>query len=162
MHKIDLVEDIAIAYGYENFRMEIPHVATVGQEDAFEKFKRLVARFLTGLGMLEVNTFQIINRDYQTTKMDFDAKLISLADTKSKEHDTLRYWLIPSLMDVLARNKHHEYPQRIFTIGTVFKEDDREETIIHRLEVYHQQTRPLIHYYQTWAQSGGVDAPSFF
>lgn len=32
------------------------------------------------------------------------------------------------------------------------REDDQEETIRKRLEVYHRQTEPLIHYYEQWAQ----------
>jgi adenylate kinases len=30
------------------------------------------------------------------------------------------------------------------------REDDKEETIRHRLEVYHQQTKPLLKYFQAW------------
>src|SRR3989344_3623237 len=32
LHEIDLIEDIAIAYGYENFKEEIPNVSTIGEE----------------------------------------------------------------------------------------------------------------------------------
>jgi len=32
LHQIDLVEDIAIAYGYENLKEEIPKVATIAAE----------------------------------------------------------------------------------------------------------------------------------
>lgn len=39
------------------------------------------------------------------------------------------------------------------------REDDREETILKRLEVYHQQTRPLIHYYQQWKKEDRDRAP---
>ncbi|MGQ3887632.1 adenylate kinase [Legionella sp. CNM-1927-20] len=41
------------------------------------------------------------------------------------------------------------------------RDDDREETIAKRLEVYHQQTEPLIHYYEEWAKSGEANAPYF-
>ena len=36
----------------------------------------------------------------------------------------------------------------------VQRDDDREETVKKRLEVYHSQTRPLVDYYQEWAKSG--------
>jgi adenylate kinase len=39
------------------------------------------------------------------------------------------------------------------------REDDREETVRKRLDVYHQQTRPLVSYYTQWAASGDVQAP---
>lgn len=43
----------------------------------------------------------------------------------------------------------------------VQRDDDREETIKHRLAVYHQQTEPLINYYQSWAKSEEPFAPQF-
>jgi len=39
------------------------------------------------------------------------------------------------------------------------RDDDREETVARRLEVYHNQTRPLLDYYAEWAASGGAHAP---
>jgi adenylate kinase len=36
------------------------------------------------------------------------------------------------------------------------REDDREETVRKRLDVYHEQTSPLVSYYQTWASSGDL------
>jgi adenylate kinase len=41
------------------------------------------------------------------------------------------------------------------------RDDDKEETVRKRLEVYHAQTEPLIEYYQKWAQTGDADAPTY-
>ncbi len=41
------------------------------------------------------------------------------------------------------------------------RDDDREETVRKRLEVYHQQTEPLIAYYTDWARSGEAGAPRY-
>jgi phenylalanyl-tRNA synthetase beta chain len=38
LHQVDLMEDITIAHGYENFDAIIPNVATIGEEDPLEKF----------------------------------------------------------------------------------------------------------------------------
>lgn len=43
----------------------------------------------------------------------------------------------------------------------VQRDDDKEETVRKRLEVYHQQTRPLVDYYSSWAASGDANAPSY-
>ncbi len=37
--------------------------------------------------------------------------------------------------------------------------DDQEDTVRKRLEVYHQQTRPLVDYYSQWAATGDAAAP---
>jgi len=39
------------------------------------------------------------------------------------------------------------------------RDDDREETVKKRLEVYRAQTRPLVEYYRRWAASGDARAP---
>ena len=41
----------------------------------------------------------------------------------------------------------------------VQRDDDREETVRKRLEVYHAQTKPLVDYYTKWAAKGGAHAP---
>ena len=39
------------------------------------------------------------------------------------------------------------------------REDDKEETVKKRLDVYHAQTEPLVKYYADWAASGAAGAP---
>ena len=41
----------------------------------------------------------------------------------------------------------------------VQRDDDKEETVNKRLDVYHSQTKPLVEYYSTWAASGDAKAP---
>ena len=43
----------------------------------------------------------------------------------------------------------------------VQRDDDKEETVRKRLDVYHSQTRPLVEYYSRWAQSGQGGAPAY-
>jgi adenylate kinase len=39
--------------------------------------------------------------------------------------------------------------------------DDKEETVLKRLEVYSAQTRPLVEYYSSWAKTAPADAPKY-
>ncbi len=41
------------------------------------------------------------------------------------------------------------------------RDDDREETVRKRLEVYREQTRPLVDYYSKWAAQGDARAPQY-
>ncbi|MBI3480592.1 MAG: adenylate kinase [Nitrosomonadales bacterium] len=41
----------------------------------------------------------------------------------------------------------------------VQRPDDVEDTVVKRLDVYHQQTKPLVEYYTAWAKSGDKNAP---
>ena len=41
------------------------------------------------------------------------------------------------------------------------RDDDQEDTVKKRLEVYHEQTEPLVSYYQDYANSESDDAPKY-
>jgi len=43
----------------------------------------------------------------------------------------------------------------------VQREDDKEETILKRLQVYHSQTKQLVDYYSSWASRGEPGAPKY-
>ncbi len=43
----------------------------------------------------------------------------------------------------------------------VQREDDQEDVVKKRLQVYHDQTEPLIEYYSKWANSGDANAPAY-
>ena len=41
------------------------------------------------------------------------------------------------------------------------RDDDKEETVKKRLDVYHAQTEPLVKYYSDWGRSGEAGAPKY-
>jgi len=43
----------------------------------------------------------------------------------------------------------------------VQRDDDKEDTVRHRLSVYREQTRPLVDYYAGWAASDDAHAPRY-
>ena len=70
MHPIDLVEDVAIAYGYDKFVPNIPPIHTKAGEDELEIFSRYIRNFLIGFGHMEVVTFMLSNREKLFAKMN--------------------------------------------------------------------------------------------
>jgi phenylalanyl-tRNA synthetase beta chain len=129
IHQVDLAEDVAIAYGYENFKPEIPSKATTAKEDDFEKFRKKTSYILTGLNMLETSSYHLSNKDIQFKMMNLKAdNYVELANSKSEEYNIMIYKMLPSLMQILKENTHNEYPQNIFESGYVFKLDEKTET----------------------------------
>ena len=122
MHAIDLVEDIAIAYGYENFEPIIPNITTIGEENPLESFSTKLRTLLVGYGLQEVVTFMLTNKNNLHKKMKIEEKdVIETKNPKTEDYSIIRTWLLPSLLEVLWRNKHREYPQNIFEVGDVVK-----------------------------------------
>ena len=107
LHQVDLVEDIAIAYGYENFEEEIPNVATIGEEDKLEKYFKKVREILIGYGLLEVKNYHLITKEEMNEKMELNEKLIPLKNSMG-DYNHLRNSILPSLMKNLIRVKKPE------------------------------------------------------
>lgn len=128
LHQSDLAEDIAIAYGYENFEPQKLNATTIAKENKLEIFKQRLSRLMIGLGLIEVRPYNLTNAKEQTKKMMIQKDPIMLKNPTTETHDSLRFWLIPSLMAVLSHNKHHEYPQKIFAMGSVFGASEKSET----------------------------------
>lgn len=126
MHEIDLAEDIAIAYGYENFNAVIPNIATIASEIPIEIFKRKIAEILVGFNLVETNSFTLISKE-ELSKMENKIEALEIENPSNEEYTVLRPWLLPCLLKTLQLNKHHEYPQNIFEIGPCF--NNKKETM---------------------------------
>ena len=126
LHQVDLAEDIAIAYGYENFKECMPNIGTFGQQDQREVLKQKISQILTGVGMLEVNTYHLIDRAAQTTALLRNSTPIEILDPVSLEYNTLRETMLAPLLEVLKQNRRSAYPQKIFECGAVFERGKTE------------------------------------
>ena len=129
LHPIDLVEDIAIAYGFENFTEELPAVATIGKEQGISILKRKISEILAGLGFLECATLHLTSKETQNEKMLAKEHLIPLLNAVNQEYNVLPAWAVPALMDIFHRNRQHEYPQHLFTFLTTFAKGQSETGI---------------------------------
>lgn len=129
LHQVDLAEDIAIAYGYENFTEEIPNVATIGKENPLNIFMEKIRDVLIGLQLIEVKNFHLTTKEDLTEKINCNDNPIPLQNAIG-EHNHLRNRIFPSLLKNLQENKHHEYPQNIFEIGRVFKPGKTETGVV--------------------------------
>jgi len=129
LHEVDLIEDIAIAYGYDNFEPEIPEISTIGKENPRETAKRKISEILSGLNMQEVSNYHLTIKNDQFVKMGIKEKSSSIEVENSKtDYNILRENLTHYLLKILSENIDTDYPQRIFEIGKVFssKEDIEE------------------------------------
>ena len=131
LHEVDIIEDVAIAYGYENFVPEIPEIATIGKEDKRETIKKKFSEILSGLGMVEVSNYHLTNKRDQIEKMGVVEKqeeFIEVEESKT-EYTILRKNLTHLLLKNFSENVDSEYPQQIFEIGRVFYLEEEKENI---------------------------------
>lgn len=133
LHEMDLVEEVAIGYGYYRLEPTIPKAVTVGQKHPVHVLADKVRQLMIGLGFLEVTNFTLSNErihyDYMLVKPKNPVKI---ANPVSLEYTIVRQMLLPCLMKNLAENKHEGYPQRIFEVSDVARINRRLETMVER------------------------------
>ena len=138
LHEVDLIEDVAIAYGYDNFTPEIPEISTIGEEDPIEVIKRKMAEVLSGAGIIEVSNYHLTNKRNQTIKMGIpkrEEKDVLEVEESKTFFTVLRKSLTSLILNVFSENIDAEYPQKIFEIGKVFESDVSDIKEIERLSV---------------------------
>lgn len=128
LHPWDIIEDIAIGYGYDRLKPELPETVVIGEVHPIEEKKTAVREIMTGLGYFEVFTFTLTSERKQFELMrreEREAEKVPVASPISTEQTMLRCSILPNLLEILAINKHRDLPQRIFEVGPVvlnFKE----------------------------------------
>jgi len=129
MHEVDLVEDLAIAYGYDSLKPTMPMTATIGSETSITKVTRKIRDLMAGLGYIEVLNYIMTSKHQDAEKMRLPAETMAeIANPISSDFSALRSWLLPGLLSFLSSNKHVPYPQKIFECGGAVAIDDRMPT----------------------------------
>ncbi|MBI2145265.1 phenylalanine--tRNA ligase subunit beta [Candidatus Woesearchaeota archaeon] len=113
MHPVDVIEDVAIAYGFDRISEEPLRSYTVGKKDRAFELINPTRKLIAGLG------FQEIFSHILTDKKSVTEKSVELQNFMSETHSAVRNSLLPQLLDVFAKNKHSDYPQKIFEEGLV-------------------------------------------
>ena len=129
MHPIDIVEDVAIAYGYNNIKPFWRKLPTTGGARPEQAFLDTARELMIGLGFQEILSYNMTNPENLFTKMNMKKqKTIEIANPKVQTLTCLRNWLLPGLMEFFSCNLHIEYPQKIFELGPVTGLDAKAET----------------------------------
>ena len=129
LHPIDIVEDIAIAYGYNNIKTEFPMLPFTGKQHPLEKFSDKTKTLMIGLGFQEVLNFTLTSKERHFKKMNQNPiNCVEIENPVSIEYSICRTSLLSSLMENLSANKHRRYPQKIFEIGDAIVLDKKSET----------------------------------
>ena len=116
LHPIDIVEDMAIGYGYDKISPELPKSMTFGESLSSNK----IHETMIGLGFNEVLTISLSNEEEQFEKMNLKPReVVSIENPISSKHSCIRVSLLPSLMEILSKNRHNELPQMIYEVGEI-------------------------------------------
>jgi phenylalanyl-tRNA synthetase beta chain len=130
------VEDVAIAYGYNNIEPVWRELATSGCSRPEQRLLDTARELMVGLGFQEVLTNTLTNPESLFEKMNISTEhklglgssVVEISNPKVVTMTCLRNWLLPSLMEFLSCNQSVEFPQKIFELGKITVIDESRET----------------------------------
>jgi phenylalanyl-tRNA synthetase beta chain len=132
MHQVDIIEDIAIAFGYNNIEPTWRELPTTGCAKPDQRYIDIARELMVGLGFQETLNTTLTNQETLFKKMKTEPiKIVELANPKIVTMTCLRNWLLPSIMEFLSVNQSVEFPQKIFELGKVTLLDKTKETQTH-------------------------------
>ena len=122
---MDLVEEVALGYGIQNFEPSLSPSQNIGQTNPISLQLKHLNHIMIGLGFLEALNSSLSSKRvlYDMTNRD-SRNTISVLDSKSQEHTILRDSILPGLIENLSRNIHESYPQKMFETGSIFNLHD--------------------------------------
>lgn len=118
LHPIDIVEDVAIAIGYDNLKPEVPRTFTIGKELKKTKYLRKLREIMIGLGFQEILTFTLSSSSILEEMLELEkSKHVEILNPISPLYDTIRTSIIPNIVMFLKANQHEDHPVKVFEVG---------------------------------------------
>ena len=137
MHQVELIEDVAIAYGYNNIEPLWRELPTTGKARPEQRLLDTARELMVGLGYQEISTYTLTNPESLFAKMNIDgsepknserANRVEISNPKIVTMTCLRNWLLPSVIEFLSNNQSVEFPQKVFELGKITVPDAAAET----------------------------------
>lgn len=146
MHECDLIEDLAIAYGYNNLCQEIPETHANASEQPVKHLTDLLRISMANAGWTEAYNWALISKREnfdQLRRQPQDEELwrtvarpneycphappVVLGNSSTKDFEIVRTTLLGGMLKCLASNKHLPMPIKIFELGDIVLQDPTME-----------------------------------
>ena len=133
LHAVDVIEDIAIGYGFDNIEPSIPMTMTMGKLSQATRLKNKVRDLMVGMGYHEIMNYIMSSPDVLNIQMGRKEPLVTTGNPKSRKFSVLRNSLLPLLLEFTSQNQHADYPQKLFEVGDVVIPNEESETCIDQI-----------------------------
>jgi phenylalanyl-tRNA synthetase beta chain len=123
LHQCDIMEDVAIAYGYNNLKKTKPaNAALVASALPINKVGDILRIASSQSGYSEVMPLTLSSHDenfkfLRTT--DDNTKAVKLANPKTAEYQVVRTTLLPGILKTIKENRKHALPIKVFECGDI-------------------------------------------
>ncbi|KAK1168452.1 phenylalanine--tRNA ligase beta subunit-like [Acipenser oxyrinchus oxyrinchus] len=130
IHACDIVEDAAMAYGFNNLKRTIPRTYTVANQFPLNKLTELLRQDVAAAGFTEALTFALCSQEDIAEKLNKDissTKAAHIANPKTAEFQVARTTLLAGLLKTVAANRKMPLPLKLFEISDVVLKDETRD-----------------------------------
>lgn len=129
LHEVDIIEDVMIGVGLDNFNPEKPNDFTIGRLMPLTSFSRMTKNIMVGLGYQEmIFNYLGSKKDYVERMNIDDSKIIEIENPMSENYQFVRPSIIASLLKAESGSANAIFPHKIFEIGKIAYLCDEENT----------------------------------
>jgi len=133
LHPVDVMEDIAIGFGFDRIQPAMPQTMTTGKLSPITGLKDKVRDLMMGMQYLEVMNYIMTSPEVLSDKMMRERPMVTTSNPKSRNYSVLRNSLLPVLLDFASQNQHSDYPQKIFEVGDIVIPNELRETCVDQI-----------------------------
>ncbi|KAI5847868.1 hypothetical protein DFP73DRAFT_543496 [Morchella snyderi] len=131
LHQCDIMEDVAIAYGYNNLPKTFPGKSgTIAAPLPLNKLGDIVRLEAAMCGWSEVMPLILCSHDENfawLNRTDDGKTAVKLANPKTAEYQVVRTSLLPGILKTIRENRKHSLPIKVFESSDVaFKDESLE------------------------------------
>lgn len=131
LHQADIMEDVAIAYGFNNLPRTFPgKTGTIAQPLPINKLSDILRTEAAMAGWVEVLPLILCSHDENfgwLNRVDDGKTAVKLANPKTIEFQVVRTSLLPGLLKTIRENRKHSVPFKIFEVSDVAFKDETLE-----------------------------------
>ena len=124
LHPVDIVEDVMIGHGLEQFEPVQPQDATIGRLTKEELFGRRVRDLMIGMGFQEMIYNYLGSKKDIIDKMAVDGSdVLQILNPMTENYEFVRNSVAPNLLETESVSGHAAYPHHLFEVGKIVRLD---------------------------------------
>ncbi|KAL6769077.1 TSF1 [Auxenochlorella protothecoides x Auxenochlorella symbiontica] len=127
LHPCDVVEDVAIAHGYNNLRITQPSDATTGRELPLNALCELLRGDVAAAGWTEILTWALCSREENfgaLRRSDGAGGAVTIGNPATAEFEVVRTSLLPGALKTIGANRDAPLPIKLFEVSDVVLPSD--------------------------------------
>jgi len=114
----DIIEEILIAYGYNNIVPKVPNIYTKGKLSKRRKLINKIRDIMTNMKCIEIYT-PVLSKKSINELLKEDKEIVEIINPVSSNYNSVRISLLTSFLQLLSESKEMRFPSKIFEVGRI-------------------------------------------